>query len=91
MVWATIINFFSELLQKMLGFINIPDMPAELYANLDKYIALIFDNGTRLLTFFVPRGIVIYGIPVVLVLISAKYIYMLVMWIIRKIPLAGMS
>lgn len=91
MLIANVINFLTELFMKMLSFINIPKFPADIMAHLNEYIDLIFNNGTKLLTLFVPIGIVKYGLPLVIAIIAAKYLYYFVMWIIKKIPMAGMS
>ncbi len=91
MIIVNVVNFFTELFQKLLSFINIPHIPDEIMGHLSGYIDLIFGDGIRLLTLVVPAGIVKYGIPLVLIVISAKYIYYFVMWVIKKIPMAGMS
>lgn len=91
MLITKVIDFFTGILQGLLSFINIPHIPDELMAHFDEYIDLIFGNASKLLTFIVPLGIIKYGIPLVLVIISVKYVYQFVMWIIKKIPMAGMS
>lgn len=91
MLITKVIDFFTGIIQGLLSFINIPHIPDELMVHFDEYIDLIFGNASHLLTFIVPVGIIRYGIPLVLVIISIKYVYQFVMWIIKKIPMAGMS
>lgn len=89
-----IIQWFAEMIYKvltgMLGWINLPHLPDD----VQNGVAAIFDfvyDGYGLFNFFVPRNLITVGLPILLVITAFKYGYFFVMWIIKKIPVAGIS
>lgn len=91
MIFVSLANALFVIFSTLLGFINIPAFPIEFSTNVNQYIDMFINNGMSLLTFFVPSQIIKIGLPLVIVLIFAEQLYALVIWIIKKIPLLGMS
>lgn len=81
LVW----NFLEFLIHLLFDWINIPAFPETLKSSINSFFDLIFGN-LSLLGFFVRPFTLKIVIPLLLFLINFKYIYKLVMWIIRKIP-----
>lgn len=89
-----IIQWFAEMIYKvltsLLNWINIPLMPETVNDNINEYLTLLFQGG-ELFYYFIPTNVISFGIPLLLVIIAFKYGYYFVMWIVKKIPMAGMS
>lgn len=89
-----IIELFLELIFKIFSLltsvINIPQLPS----SVDGYLSGAFqyiDTGIRFLGNFLPLEYfsVLFGI--IIAIDVGVAVYHFVMWIIRKIPMAGMS
>lgn len=91
MIFVTLANAIYLIFSSLLSFINIPLFPVEFTTNFDNFVNLFIENGMALLTFLLPVTLIRIGIPLVIVLIFAEQLYAFAMWVIRKIPLAGMS
>lgn len=98
-------NFFNDIFQNLLnflwdllfilvdlffGWINIPAFPEDLKKNIKVFLDLLFDNLT-LLGFFIRPATLKIIIPLIIFLVNFKWIYHLVMWIIKKIPFLDMK
>lgn len=85
-----IVQWFAEMFYKvitgMLGWINLPNLPGEIYESFGEFIAMIGNNGMALFYFFIPNVLSKVGIPLVLAIMSFKYGYYFVMFILKKIP-----
>ena len=79
------------LLNTILNVLDVlPDMPPFIVDAIDAFMDLIF-QGIHILSFFVPLGWV-SGFAVVFILVeNFEHIYSLIMWVLRKIPLAGIE
>lgn len=90
-----IIQWFAEMFFKvitgLLGWINLPHLNSSVNDGLNDYLNVIFGDGIALFNFFVPQNIYKICIPIVLVITAFKYGYFFVMWILKKIPVAGVS
>lgn len=83
-------NFLEFLIHLLFDWINIPAFPDTLKSSINGFFDLIFGN-LSLLGFFVRPTTLKIVIPLILFLVNFKYIYKLVMWIIRKIPFINMK
>lgn len=93
-IFQNILNFLWDLLfiliDLLFGWINIPAFPEELKNSINSFLDLIFNNLDFLGFFIRPLTLKIV-IPLLIFLFNFKYIYKLVMWIIRKIPFLNMK
>lgn len=83
-------DLFETLIHLLFGWINIPAFPQSLEDSVNNFLDLIFEN-LNLLDFFIRFETLRIIIPLFLFMINFKYIYKLVMWLIRKIPFLGME
>ena len=80
-----LINSLYSIIDLLFGWIYIPKFPINLENNIDSFLNLIFDN-LSFLGFFVRPATIEIVVPLIIALVSFKYIYKIVMFIIRKIP-----
>ena len=93
-IFTNLLNFLWDLLFMLLnllfGWINIPAFPAEFKNSIDGFLDLIF-NFTGLLGFFVRPFTLRLLFPMILIVFNFKYIYRIVIWIVKKIPFLSMK
>jgi len=81
------------LIYKILDILLIFEIPS--YSEqLDAAYQVITSAMTyakSLINLFVPWDFVVVLLPITVAIMSADHIYHFVMWVIRKIPMAGMS
>ncbi len=80
-----LLSFLYFILDFFFGWINLPQMSKELINSIDTYMDLIFDNLSALGFFIRPTTLKIL-IPLIIFIINFKYIYKIVIWLIRKLP-----
>lgn len=90
MITQFLVDMIFSLLQIIFGWFSLPDLPAELMANINSFLDLIFQN-LSLLGLFVRQQTILIIIPVVIAIIGFERIYMFVMWILKKIPFLSMK
>jgi len=90
MIFEVILNAIQAILFLALGFINIPQFPADFVNGINNIFDLIFDN-LSMVSLFLPWSIITVGIPLLLVIINLDKLYSALMWILRKIPMIGMN
>lgn len=78
-------DFLEFLIHLLFDWINIPAFPEDLNNSVNEFLNLIFNNLGFLGFFIRPQTLKIV-IPLLIFLFNFKYIYKLVMWIIRKLP-----
>ncbi len=88
-----IIQWFAEMFYKiftaLLGWINLPHLPSNFYM-IYNYVDYVF-KGVGFFKLFVPSHIVRVGLPISIIIIGLKYLYQFIMWILKKIPAAGIE
>jgi len=80
-----LLDFLYFLLDFLFGWIHIPSMPNELITSINNFLDLVFEN-LSLLGFFIRPLTFKILIPLIIFVLSFKYIYKVLMWFIRKIP-----
>lgn len=84
-------DMFYKLLTGLLGWINLPRMDPSIIGSIDSWIATIFEYGTSLFNFFVPKIVITVGFPILIAITGFKYGYYFIMWILKKIPAVGIK
>lgn len=87
-----ILEIFLEVAYQLINliFLIIPDIPSieiTLFADLNNFVNLIFDN-LGLLGFFVDIDTIKAIIPLLIIVLNFDHIYHFIMWCLRKVPLA---
>lgn len=91
MIIESICNLFIKFFTGLLKFINIPQIPQDVLASVNSTIDTILERGAELLDLFLPFNIAKVLLLIVLAIEAGTEIYHFVMWVIRKIPMAGIS
>lgn len=83
-------NLILGLLELMLGWISLPEVPDAIL----EPIMFVFDTISGALGFvwlIVPYDLVVVILPVVVVLANWDVFYGFIMWFLRKIPFLGIK
>ncbi len=88
-IFTNLLNFLWDLLEIVIhllfGWINIPAFPSGLKSNINSFLDLVFGN-LSMLGFFIRPSTLRIVIPLLIIVINFKYIYIISMWLIKKIP-----
>lgn len=87
----TLIQKIAHLcLKPLIALFDFPIVPAELVKLVNKLFEYM-QVGTGVLNFFVPFDIIRPAIDVFLAVWAIEHVYMLVLWVLRKVPLLGIK
>lgn len=82
-------NIFASIFFKLFSNLNIPKIEA--LDDFNTFISDLLTNGKNWLLFFVPSATLKVALSITIAMILIKYGYYLVMWILRKIPVASIN
>ena len=91
MIIETICNFFLNFFTKMLGFIKIPQIPEDTVQSVSGTIDTIITQGSELIDLVIPVSVVKPLLLIVIGIEVAIPVYHFIMWVIKKIPMLGVS
>lgn len=89
MILEAISNTLFWLFDKLL-VLEIPDLPLEVHEYVDTAFEYIISGG-GILANYTPLGYLMTLFGVLLAVDAGILIYHLIMWVVRKIPAAGVS
>ena len=90
MIVERVLTLFISAMKGCFGFINFPDMPAEITSVLDMiYNAVV--SGASFIGLFCHISLLRIMIPLVIIVMNFDHIYRLTMFILRKIPFVGIE
>lgn len=90
MLIETILNAIQRVFFSLFGSVNLSPLP-ESIVNALRFIGDMLNYAQNMISLFIPWTLVKVGLPIILAIELFVIGYQLVMWIIRKIPMAGMS
>lgn len=85
-----LLNFLYYLLDFLFGWINIPQIPDNILNSIDSFLNLIFDN-LSLLGFFIRPTTLKIIIPLCIAAFTFKYVYKVIIFVIKKIPFLNIN
>lgn len=91
MIIEGLMNLICKLITTLLSVINIPDISASDKQSLFDFVNTILDSANSLIDLFLPYTLSKALLLIVIAIELAVDVYKIVMWVIRKIPVAGMS
>lgn len=91
MIIEWLLEAFYNIIDLVLGGFYVDSIPDQQLNSLDSIIKTITTNGLSIYRFFVPPIVRNVFIPIILSFIAFEWIYYLVMWILKKIPFAGIK
>ena len=90
MILQWLAELFYALFDLLLGWIHISPLPDDVGAIAD-YIGMIITNGGGIAAFFIPMSTGKVCMIIILSFMGIIDAYYIVMWIMKKIPMAGVS
>lgn len=91
MIIEALLNMIIGLFEKLLSFINIPQIPADVVNQVDTTLTDFITRASELIDLFLPYSIAKTLIIIVIAIELGVEVYHFVMWIIKKIPMLGIS
>ena len=91
MIIEALLNAIFAVLNAVFSPINIPGMPDGMSAQITGFLSDTLSYAGSLISLFIPWSQVKIFFPILIVILSAEEIYKLVMWVLRKIPMLGIS
>lgn len=89
-----LLQWFAELFYKIIEILfsglNVPSLPVSINT-LAQYINMIITNGAGLVAFFISPALLKSLFAVVTGIAVFEELYSLVMWMLKKIPMAGIK
>lgn len=85
MIVETLINAILFMIKSLLGFINFPDIPADIDAIISDVFSYV-ESGISILGIFLPLDFIVAISPFLIAVIEFDYMYKVVMWIVHKLP-----
>lgn len=89
MIIEGLLTVLKNILSTLLVF-EIPKMPAEVQGYIDNFFGYL-EMGAGILANYTPLDYLLTLFGIILAIDAAILVYHFVMWIIRKIPMLGMS
>lgn len=91
MIIETLLNAIFSIFEKVFSVINIPGMPDGMSDQVVSFFSDTLNYAGSLISLFVPWSQVKVFFPILIVILSSEEIYKLVMWVLKKIPMLGIS
>jgi len=89
MILEGILSVVTFLISFVLNLLpSLPQFPESFTNAIDTVLTLIFDNGSALISLFIRPETIVIVIPILIILVNFEYIYKLIMWIVKKLPLS---
>ena len=88
-----LIEWLGDILKSIMNllgqYINLPSFEA--IDSINEYLNMVIEYGTNILFLFIPYNSVKFLFVLLLAFIGAETFYYLIMFILKKIPMAGVS
>lgn len=91
MIIEALLNAIFAVLNAAFSPINIPGLPDGMSAQITGFVSDMLNYAGSLISLFIPWSQVKIFFPILIVILAAEDIYKLVMWVLRKIPMLGIS
>ncbi len=91
MIIETLLNAIFSIFEKVFSVINIPGMPDGMSDQVVGFFNDVLNYAGSLISLFVPWSQVKIFFPILIVILSSEEVYKLVMWVLKKIPMLGIS
>lgn len=91
MIIESLLNAIFTVFETLFSSINIPGMPEGMSEQVVGFFNNTLNYAGSLISLFVPWSQVKIFFPILIVILSSEEIYKLVMWVLRKIPMLGIS
>lgn len=91
MLLEWVLSFGQMIITAILNILDlVPDMPPQAISVLNNFLNII-KTAFNLLCTFVDINMIRILFPIVLIIINFDFVYRVVMWVLRKIPVLGIE
>lgn len=90
MIINALLSVVRVLINLLFGWVNLPVVPASITSVVDTLFTYM-QQGIGIVWLFVPQDLVLVLLPLVIVVHNFDHLYHLGMWILKKIPMVGIS
>ena len=91
MIIESICNMIIKLLISLLGVLHIPSIPEDIQASVNTNIEYMILRASEMIDLVIPYTVVKVLIGIVIAIELGVDIYHFVMWVLKKIPMLGIS
>lgn len=91
MIIEALLNGIYIVLSNVFSNFNIPDIPDGMTEQILSFFSDTLSYAGSLISLFIPWSQVKIFFPILIVILAVEEIYKLVMWVLRKIPMLGIS
>ena len=91
MIIESLLNAIFSLFNNMFSGINIPGLPDGMSDTVVGFIGDTLGYAGSLISLFIPWSQVRVFFPILIFILASDEIYKLVMWVLRNIPMLGIS
>lgn len=90
MIINALLSVVRVLINLLFGWVNLPSVPDSITSVVDTLFTYM-QQGIGIVWLFVPQNLVLVLLPLVIVVHNFDHLYHLGMWILKKIPMVGIS
>lgn len=91
MIIEKICDLFIKFFTGALSFIHIPSVDSDLIARVDETLDVMIDSASAMIDLVLPYDVVKILLGIIIAIELGVEVYHFVMWVVRKIPMAGIS
>lgn len=91
MIIESICNMIIKLLTTLLGVVHIPRIPEEIYTSVNTNIEYMIMRASEMIDLVIPYSVAKVLVGIVISIELGVHIYHFVMWVLKKIPMLGIS
>lgn len=88
MLFNALISVFTFIIDLIFSIVPpLPELDSSLIDSIYNYLDLIIGNGIRLIGLFIRPSTILALVPLAILINNFEYVFKLVMFILRKIPI----
>lgn len=91
MIFEIFCDAFYKIVTALLGWVNLPSFPEDHIYDVYELLSSAITSGAGLLFFFCDRTVIKICLSLSLAMVSAEFLYFVVMWILKKIPMLSIK
>jgi len=91
MVGLALIKFMMAAAKLSVSLFHFPQIDEGVFVHVDQLATYIGNNAVNLVYFLLPDGIIRTLMVVIIAVYAAYWLYLFVMWVLKKIPVISVS
>lgn len=93
MILEAILNMLKSVVFALFSWLDLPNMTDYGSGFQDAFdlITEMLESSKSIINLFLPWQIVVFGLPIIIVVMNFEHIYNFIMWVVKKIPMLGIK